>query len=297
MACEFELFLPGPTTDSARRAAQTAFEEIDRLEQELSRFLPTSDVARINAGAAASSLAPVRVSIETLECLQLAATVHAETGAAFDVTVGGLGPSAPPDRPWGMQHLRIDPTARTVTPLVAGLQVDLGGIGKGYALDRAAELLAQWGLHSGLIHAGASTVRVWDDPTGEDAWTVDLRDPGGGSSLGRVRLRAGALSGSGNSLHGPHILDPRSGRPASGAVAAWAMAESAALADALSTAFMVMSPAEVQDYCARHDGVSAALAPSAASQESLIVFPSEPRPPGSGLGRPWATAPSRSRLG
>jgi len=291
MACEFELLLPGRAIESAHRAALAAFDEVDRLEQELSRFVPTSDISRINSRSAAAGwhghagvamlepprrsstrLAPIRVGLEALECLQLAAAIHAETGGAFDVTVGGLGGSPRPDRPWGMRHLRIDAAAHTVTPLVAGLQVDLGGIGKGYALDRAAEMLAQWGVRSGLIHAGASTVLVLGAGTDEDAWTVELRDPDGGSSRSRVRLRSGALSGSGNTLHGPHILDPRTGQPASQAVAAWATAPSAALADALSTAFMVMSPAEVQDYCARHDDVSAALALGGPDRMRLAAF-------------------------
>ena len=284
MACTWEVYIVGEDAKYARQAALAALAEVDRVEQEISRFVEHSDVARINALPAGASL---RVGIETLECLELAAQVHADTGGAFDVTVGALLKRAPdaPLPPCGMQLLTINRQERTVTVLADGLIVDLGGIGKGYALDRAVTALREWSIETALAHCGQSTVCATGNPPGQDGWEVALRDPADqDASLGSVMLHDAALSGSGARLHGQHIIDPRSGQPSSGALGAWALAPSAALADALSTAFMVLSPAEVVAYCQSHAGVSGLMqvrsaegaAPRAAELVTAGGFPRKP---------------------
>lgn len=272
MACVWEAFIAGQEARYARQAAQAAFAEVDRLDQELSRFIPHSDIARINALAPGQS---VRIGIDALECLELAATIHGETLGAFDVTVGallkrgGAGQAASPAV--GLHLLEIQRAIHSVTVHAAGLIVDLGGIGKGYALDRAVAVFREWGIGAALIHSGQSTVYALGGPPGQPGWTVSLRNPADHStSLGQLCLRDNALSGSGMQLHGPHIIDPRTGGPAAGALAAWALAPTAAVADALSTAFMVLTPAEVEDYCRRHPDVSALLSVGTAEGHRLL---------------------------
>lgn len=259
MACEWGLCIIGGEAGYAHQAAHAAFEEVDRVEQELSRFIPHSDVARLNATPAGQ---PLRVGVELLECLTLAAQLYELTAGAFDVTVGALLPtsSAPPSRPAsvGMRLLGIDPVQRAVVRREEGVLVDLGGIGKGYALDRAAAVLGDWSIEHALLHSGQSTARIAGRPETQPAWTVAVRDPTDPTkTLGSIRLTAGALSGSGALLHGRHIIDPRSGQPASDTLGAWAHAPTAAVADALSTAFMVLSPAQVTDVCRQRPGISA----------------------------------------
>jgi thiamine biosynthesis lipoprotein len=256
MACRWEIFICGERDEYARQAASAAFAEVDQLELELSRFVPHSDVARINTLRPGQVL---RIGIDALECLELAAQVHRDTGGAFDVTIGALlagrrAEGAP--SPVGMDRLDIRRATRDVAVRAEGLAVDLGAVGKGYALDRAAAVLREWHIGSALLHCGQSTVYA----LGQGGWTVAVRNPVEHSRvLGQVSLRDAALSGSGVLLHGRHIIDPRTRQAAAGAVGAWAVAASAALSDAISTAFMVLSPAEVAEYCRRHSDVSGLL--------------------------------------
>ena len=300
MTTVFEVVVAGQEETYARQASAAVFHEIDRLEGVLSRFQPVSDIAQINRLRPGESL---RVCLETFECLQLAAQVQADTGGAFDVTVGPLmnlmrdakgnwqrvtdAELAAARAVIGMDRLALNPQDFTVTirpatgadPTV-GVEVDLGAIGKGYALDKAAEILADWEIPDVLLHSGTSSVLALGgvgrvhDPAGIES-ERRLGEPaykGGGVSSGDQRgwplgvagdwsreagfdsvlLSGAALSGSGTEVKGQHVLDPRTGRPASNHLAAWAIAPSAALSDALSTAFMVMTTAEVNAYCRSH---------------------------------------------
>ena len=284
MACTFEVWIPGQDQPAAR----AAFDEADRIEQEISRFVEHSDVSRLNRCRSGET---VRVGIEAFECLKLALRIRHETWGAFDVTCsadsarGSTVTGRPPPA------IRLDEEDHTVTVLRDGVRIDLGGIGKGYALDKMAEILSEWGVVRGLVHAGQSTVlaigRRGDDP----AWTISLRNPVGSnrcransdetelqvchcsvSSGGRVDLGRRALSGSGRLIQGEHIIDPRTGQPAAGPTAAWALAPSAAEADALSTALMVMTTSEVEAYFANHPNVAGLLAMPPADTPRLLDF-------------------------
>jgi thiamine biosynthesis lipoprotein len=266
MACTFEVLLVEENAEYAGQAARAAFAEVDRLERELSRFIPTSDIARINA------LKPgerTRVGIEAIECLQLAARLYDDTNGAFDITFGSRRSTSANAGP----PLELDAKGRYVGVRDDGVVVDLGGVGKGYAVDRMVTVLRDWSIDAGLLHCGQSTVFALGRPAGAGGWSIAIRDPtGAGESLGSVDLSDVALSGSGCALHGEHIIDPRRGQPTDDKLGAWALAPSAALADALSTAFMVMTPQEVEAYCARQAGVSALLMVEAGSQREVLRF-------------------------
>lgn len=271
MACTFEVYVFGHAGDYAAQAAAAAFAEADRLERVLSRFLETSDVARINGLAAGESAI---VGVETVECLRLAVRVREETGGAFDVTFGSATPAA--RCVTSLRDLDLDVGNRRVTARAAGTRVDLGGIGKGYALDQMLSVLRDWGIEHALLHAGASTTIGLGGPARGDAastsagWHIELRDPDDPSrSLARVALVGGALSGAGRRLHGEHVVDPRTGAPPpADASAAWALAPTAAESDALATAFLVMTAEEVGAHCRTRPCVGAARVELAAGGPS-----------------------------
>jgi FAD:protein FMN transferase len=250
MATIFEVRCDHEDARYAGQAAQAAFDLVDRLEQLLSRFIANSDVARVNALGAGDT---TRVSPWTLECLEIAWHMHDLTGGAFDVSIGS-----------GLHGLELDGDGFAVHARAAGVSLDLGGIGKGYAVDRVAELLGEWEIPRALVHGGFSSVRALDAPAGEDGWALTLRAPGSGGPAVLARLSAARRSFSASgTLKGEHIKDPRTGRPSPSRVAWVAVPTEAAgpspsaLAEALSTAFMLLPVPEIEALCRSAPGVEA----------------------------------------
>jgi thiamine biosynthesis lipoprotein len=130
------------------------------------------------------------------------------------------------------------------------LEFDLGAIGKGFALDRMGELLRQWDCPSFLLIAGGSSILAGDSPADVPGWSCGL---GEDDSSQRFLLANASLSGSGLAVKGAHILDPRTGSPASRQNRAWVLADTAAESDALSTACMVLSGQELEEVLAQND--------------------------------------------
>jgi len=243
MKTTFEVFVPHPDVLYAKQAAYAAFDELDRLEAELSRFIENSDVSRINNLAANQSLS---VGSATFECLQLCSRMYTATDGAFDITFSSAARG---------YQLKLDEGRYTVRQPTRSVKIDLGGIGKGYAIDKMAELLGEWGIDTALIHGGYSSVLALNEPAGTKGWPIVLSSPDNyKQTLTRLCLRNRAISGSGLQ-NGPHIINPRTGRPVEDRHATWACGPDAATTDALSTAFMVMSPNEVENYCLRHPDI------------------------------------------
>jgi thiamine biosynthesis lipoprotein len=257
-------------------------------------YRDTSEVSRLN------HLAPqVAVPIEEglFQLLTLAARLTDESAGAFDVTAGALikawgfyrGPRRVPSdaertaalERVGMRHVVLDAERRTVRYLRPGLEINLGSIGKGYALDRAAALLREeYGAVSALLHGGHSSVyAIGTEPGDRRGWTVGLRHPWEpGRRLALVRLRDRALGTSAatfqhleyNGRKLGHILDPRSGWPAEGMASATAVAPTAAEADALATAFYIRGIEAARDYCAAHPGIGAVLLPAGEAARPVV---------------------------
>ena len=269
MATTFEIFLATEDKDYAASTAQQAWALLDTLEDKLSRFRPHSDISILNLLEPGES---VRLSIEAFDCLKLAFELSTETGGAFDVSLATIMDEirnekgevhlADPDlldaafaeKRKGLYLLSIEDL--TVYCQEPGSGIDLGGIGKGFALDQLAEFLQDWDLPRSLLHSGGSTVLALDPPEAAQGWKVGFGDETGREPLWLTRE---AMSGSGKAMKGAHVLDPRTARPAETESRTWARAPTAAQADALSTAFMVLSPEEVDVYCREHPGVTAYL--------------------------------------
>lgn len=277
MAAVFEVHAEHPDERYAAQAAQAAFDLTDRLERELSRFRSNSDIARVNHLTAGES---TRVCASTLECLVIARHLFDLTSGAFDISIGT-----------GLASLELDADEFLVRATADGVKVDLGGIGKGYAVDLMAELLEEWGLDRALVHGGFSSVLALDPPEGSDGWPLTLSDPGAPSRvLARLLVRQTALGASGIRKT-DHIVDPGTGEPVRGRLAAWvALPRPApshvegpriaptAVADALTTAFMLLGVEQIEALCSRSPGLEAWVLPDGDAAE-LRHFGSSVRRP------------------
>lgn len=284
MATLFEVLIADEELKFAEGAARAVFEEIDRLEQELSRYLPNTDISRINNLSAGGN---TRVGLDTFQCLRLSRQCWKETEGAFDVTLGGLmdcwvgkdksllHPSTSlleqARQRTGMDLMELDEEAMTVRVGKSVPFVDLGAIGKGYAVDRSADLLKEWGITSALIHGGTSSVYAFGNHPGVRGWPVSLSHPGNASQvLETVQLKEQGLGGSGV-RKGMHIIDPRKAEPVKGRPAAWFCCESAVRSDAISTAFMIMTHQEIENYISRNPGEWGMVVDEAGENEAAEV--------------------------
>jgi FAD:protein FMN transferase len=280
MATVFEVLLPWGTLD-ADVAANAVLDLIDRLESQLTVYRETSEVSRLNRLAAH---APAPVGPALFNLLALATRITAQTSGAFDVSAGplikswgffrrqGRVPSsdelAATMKTVGMSRIGLDAERRSVRYLRPGVEINLASIGKGYALDRAGEVLRkEFGFTSALLNGGNSSVLAIGNPANDSrGWSVGLRNPlVPEERLAVVRLRGRAMATSAatyqnfayNGQKLGHLIDPRTGRPATGMRLACAFAPSAAEADALATAFYVLGPDGTRRYCETHREIGA----------------------------------------
>ena len=259
MATTFAIVIADHPRDYARQAAAAAFRELDRLESELSRYVESSDIARANRLARGETIS---IGEDALNCLLIAADVSLATNRAFDATYAS---ERAPDQPAGTPLFTLDPAAHTLTSHAARLHLDLGAIGKGYALDRLAAQLSDWAVTTACLQSGGSTALALAAPSGHAGWPVGIGD---GPTHRALSLTHVALSGSGVAVQGAHLIDPRTAQAAARTRRTWALAPTAALSDALSTAFFVLSDSEIAAFCAAHPEIGGAFA---TSDQTLIA--------------------------
>jgi thiamine biosynthesis lipoprotein len=283
MACEFAVVQPGENR-GAVDAACAALDEIDRQEDVLSVFRDDSETVALNRSGAS---APFAASAALYRLIRLSVVLSRATAGAFDAAAGALvrawgfirGPKQVPSgaeraaalAASGSRHVVLNDARRSVLLRQPGVEFNFGAIGKGFALDCAARLMAEtYAVRRALLHGGQSSLCALGTPASTSrGWAVDLGDPRGGPrGIARVWLRDCAMgtSGAANQFfvaagrrYG-HILDPRTGWPARQVVSAAALAPTAAEADALSTAFFVMGVEATRDFCLRHARLGAILA-------------------------------------
>ena len=272
MGSYFEIRL-GAHVPGASDLAQRALDLIDTLESQLTVYRDDSELSLLNASA---HLGPARVEPRLFSLLEKAVEIGHATRGAYDVTTGALsvawgffkGPKRVPDAETlaearartGQDLLLLDPEHSTVAFKRPGVIVNLGSIGKGYAIDRVAELIrGHWFPTTALVHGGRSSLYALGSPPGHfgDRWQIALHDPfGSDKPLGMVHLRNRAMGTSGatfqqfevdGKFYG-HILDPRTGVPADGPASVTVLAPTAAEADALSTAFYLLGVDEAEQW-------------------------------------------------
>lgn len=234
MATQFQVRIANEEKTYAGQAAQAAFALADELESHLSRFRANSEISQI---AQLRSGEALRLSEPAFACLEIAKRMEAITRDAFSITAAALQSQASAPQ-WTLlkksYSIRCDH---------GKLEFDLGAIGKGFALDRMAEVLREWDCPAFLLVAGGSSILAGEAPPEMTGWSCGLGDD---HSPHRFLLENCSLSGSGLSVKGSHILDPRSGRSAARQNRAWALTDIAAESDALSTACMVLDETEIE---------------------------------------------------
>jgi thiamine biosynthesis lipoprotein len=314
MACDFELQFPDDPAKNLTELALESFNLLETLEERLSFFRPTSEIGRINLLAAER---PVEVEPELFDLLLRAKRLSEETGGAWDIT------STPLWQIWGFakrkgkipakeeidealsrvgfRFVELDAERKTVHFTRPGVKLNLGSLGKGYALDCLAARLLEGGMTNFLLHGGQSSILQKKGPAQSiprkdidytDAsrekdlpppvfWPIGLPHPfQPNRRLGEIKLFDRAL-GTSNSrfqsfrhegkLFG-HILDPRTGFPAEGVLSTTVLAPTATMADALSTAFYVMGADKSLEFCDRHPEIAVILLiPSSGKSDCEIL--------------------------
>lgn len=295
MACEFSVEYHASDGNAATQAALQALDRIEEIETQLTVYRDASEVIDINASAAA---APWPCEPGLFGLLELAERLAQETSGALDITSGPLS------RVWGFfqragrlpaddelaaalarvdyRCVQLEAAAQTVKLLRPDVEINFNSLGKGYALDRAAELLAEAGLQDFLLQGGSSSVlaRGVQRDCDEDGWMIGVPHPlAPDRLLGQVRLQNGALGTAGSGTQWfecdgkryGHLIDPRTGWPAEGTYAATVVADQAAAADGLATALYVLGPGGAAEYCAAHPDVGAVLACPGAGEATVDV--------------------------
>lgn len=262
MGTEFVLHLYSASEEHASLAARSAFEEVDRVEKLLSHYSPSSELSRINREAACRT---VTTDPETYRFLETAWKWSARSEGAFDMTVGklmkawgfyGANGNVPERRQLarvrndvGWEKVRLDGERRTVRFLESGIELDPGGIGKGYAVDRVARLLREQQVRGALISAGSSTIYALGAPPEQPGWKVRIPAAHRNDAvLCSLFLRDTSISTANHTqkyfidkghLYGS-IMDPRTMRPVEGTLQVCVISTSATDSDALSNALFVM---------------------------------------------------------
>jgi thiamine biosynthesis lipoprotein len=283
MACMIELQFPCNQDD--RKTALAALDEIDRLEEQMTIYRADSELSEINR---AGFPGPVTVEPRLFSLLLRCRELSRLTAGAFDVTAGPLirawgfyrGQGCLPNADKlaearaavGIDHIDFDEATHRLRFVRPGVEINLGSIGKGFALDEAAGVLRRGGFRTALLSAGHSSVLAVGKPNWDECWRIDLAGPIDlGQRYATVRLNDRALSTSGGSQRSfeangrrySHVLDPRTGLSASGMLQATAVAPDAAFAEALSTAFFIQGRAWTEEFCKSHPEVGAVLVPEA----------------------------------
>ncbi|REK17817.1 MAG: FAD:protein FMN transferase [Planctomycetota bacterium] len=296
MACEFQVYFNAGQFADAEVAAIEALDVVEAIEAQLTVYREESELSRLNRQAGRES---VSIADNLYELIERCVDLFHQTDAAFDITSGPLS------KIWGFarregrvpeakeiatarehigSHLvELDANGPSVRFLDPQVEINLGGIGKGYALDEAAECLAAGGVDDYLLHGGKSSVlargRHLEHPHG---WSVGLVHPlNPKQRIAEIALIDQALSTSGSGTQFirhqgrrlGHILDPRTGWPAEGVLSATVVCDSAAEADALSTALFVLGPEKAKEFCDRRPDVQAVLIVSGEREGTIRIEP------------------------
>ena len=267
----------GQSQDSLSEAVGQVFDEIDRLDDQMSNYKPQSELSAVNRDAGQGE---VTVSPQLFWLIQYSWRASEASGGDFDITVGPLmklwgffrGQGRLPNaaqiaqvrKRIGYKHVHLDAAQRTIHFDASGMELDLGGIAKGYTVDRAAEILRSDGVSAALISSGGSSIYALGSPPGEPGWKITVRDPFQKDKPADIfHLQNFALSTSGNyekffKINGKtycHIMDPHTGWPVQNMLSTVAAAPTGVETEALTKIFFVGGVQKSRQYLATHPNV------------------------------------------
>lgn len=261
MGCKFDITVVAQNKTIANAHINTAINEIKRIENNISSWNPNSKTSEINRNA---GIKPVKVNKELFFLIQRAKAISKLTDGAFDISYASM------DRIWKFDgtmtkapskkaiensvkkidynNILLDKEKQTVFLKKAGMKIGFGGIGKGYAADKAKDLLIKKGVVAGIINASGD-MNTWGKQPNGDSWKVAITNPmDKAKSFGLLPIENKAIVTSGNyekyitinNKRYAHIIDPRTGYPSSGILSVSVLAPKAEIADALATSVFVM---------------------------------------------------------
>ena len=271
MGSTYTIALYGYDEDQMEAAVEAAFNEVRRLDRMMSNYRPDSELTEVNRNAAER---PVKVTPEFFELLAKCKEYSRESDGAFDITVGPLmrvwgfyrgtgrlpekDKVAPALKKIGYKNVILDRESRTVRFAQSGVELDPGGIGKGYAVDRMVDVLKESGIASALISAGGSSIYALGTPKdGPEGWDIKIRDPKNArKTVEEVHLKNQSLSTSGSyekffEAEGKiysHIMDPRTGYPAEGMLAVSVIAPTTLDSEAWTKPYFILG----RQWAAKH---------------------------------------------
>ena len=279
MACLYAIDAYAADAEALPRVLSDAFDEVDRIDRLMSHYKAASELSRVNREAARH---PVTVDPELFGLIAESMRYSRESDGAFDITVGPLmkawgffrgdghipadGELTAARRHVGASHVILDAASASIAFDEPGVELDMGGIAKGYAVDRVVRLLRERHVSAALISAGGSTVYGLGSPPGRDAWSIDIQDPIDSQKIAlSVGLKDRALSVAGSSeksfeadgVRYSHIMDPRTGRPVQGMLSVAVLAPTGTAGDALDDALFVLGVEAGRSYLRRLPGVEA----------------------------------------
>ncbi len=272
MATLFDFIIVHESKVYAQETAWECIKEIDRLENELSRFKPNSDISRINNLKLGERII---LGADAFNCIRRSIELHKETHGAFNIACGALlkcwlNPDYTLRKPSNyeiesaikksrIENLVLHHEDYSIEILEEGTTVDLGAFGKGYTVDAVAEILSDWNIDRTLLSAGRSSIKAIGASPDSSGWQISISNPFDNQLVLRTFLLKDVSVGASGLSKGSHIINTLTGKPEKKKVGSWAFSDNCADADAFSTAFMILENDLINEIVSNNEQLSAVI--------------------------------------
>ena len=259
MHTKFEIWIHHKDGKYAAQAAHEAFILVDALESIFSKFIPNSDISRINKTEKDQT---IHVDESTFACLEKSVEMFNQTDGVFDISLGT-----------GLDQLHLDERKGTISKGKKEITLDLGGIGKGFAVDRMVDLLKDWDIESAFVHGGASSVSAYGKTEQGLGWPITLSNPWAAEKTLYYLDMMNIAIGSSGLLKGPHIIRPDIGEPIEENQAVWVSGPDAVTTDALSTAFMILTLNQIRSFTEANQDIDTLVLTKTNDDGAIAIHP------------------------